>query len=308
MLVRLSIVEMAPPADGSCKSGKISVVVIALDEGDHLRETVKNLENTLPPQSEILVVDDGSSDCCAEFLTKIGAEIRVVRSDHLGVAKARNLGALQTDGEYVVFADAHIGLPAGWWQPLLDLLDNTKIGAVAPAILDIEHLERKGCGLHLSTAELDADWLGVQGDEPHTVPIVPGCCLAMRRQTFNAIGGFDPALIMMGCVDNELALRFWLLGYELWAVPRVEVSHLFKKGPPKEDDWFGIIHNRLRTAFVHFGRERIIRVVEALQDYDAFPRALACVMESDISARRISLRSLRTHDAEWYFQKFDEKW
>ena len=91
-------------------SSRISVVVIALNEGSNLRRTVENLQSTLNGNSEILVVDDGSDDGCADYLAAGDASVRLVRSDHLGVAAARNFGAAQTSGDIIVFADAHITL------------------------------------------------------------------------------------------------------------------------------------------------------------------------------------------------------
>jgi len=53
------------------RSGKrISVVVISRNEGRHLKQTFENLEDTLPDDAEILVVDDGSTDGSADFLAR----------------------------------------------------------------------------------------------------------------------------------------------------------------------------------------------------------------------------------------------
>jgi len=41
---------------------RISVVVISRNEGGELRRTVENFDDTLPAGSEIVVVDDGSTD------------------------------------------------------------------------------------------------------------------------------------------------------------------------------------------------------------------------------------------------------
>src|SRR5260370_1455603 len=115
---------------------RISAVVIARNEGLNLRSTVENLWTTLPPGSEIVVVDDGSTDGCSDFLERPPAGIRRLRSADLGVARARNWGAHVTSGDVIVFADAHIRLPPQWWKPLVALLERPRIGAVAPCISD----------------------------------------------------------------------------------------------------------------------------------------------------------------------------
>ena len=41
---------------------KISVIVVTRNEGAELRRTVENLRDTLPARSEIVIVDDASTD------------------------------------------------------------------------------------------------------------------------------------------------------------------------------------------------------------------------------------------------------
>jgi GT2 family glycosyltransferase len=136
------------------------------------------------------------------------------------------------------------------------------------------------------------------------VPVLPGCFLAMRRDVFAATGGFDPGMRQLGGNDNELSLRLWLLGYELLIVPRVEVGHLFRTTIPFDATWAAVVHNRLRTAFVHFGRERIERVVRALREYASFPIGLAMAVEGDPFARRAHLLAERRRTDDWFFEFF----
>ena len=289
-------------------SPRISVVVIALNEGSNLRRTVENLQSTLNGNSEIVVVDDGSDDGCADYLDSGDSPVRLLRSDHLGVAAARNFGASQTSGDVILFADAHITVQPGWWAPMVAVLDNESVGAVAPVISNQEEPQYKGFGLRLKSADLSIEWLRRQGQVPYRVPVLPGCCLGMRRKTFEATGGFDGGMVRSQGVDNELAMRFWLLGYELWLVPQVEVLHLFRRQQPYELAWDTVIHNKLRLAFVHFGQERVSRVVEALRESTGFAAGLARLAVGDASERRSHLASQRVRDDAWFFEQFGPSW
>jgi len=290
---------LAPPA--------LSVVVAALNEGRNLRHTIDCLQSSLPAGSEIMVVDDGSEDGCSDFLGS-RASVRLVRSDHLGVAKARNLGAALSRGRTIVFADAHIRVEAGWWRPLVEVLRQPKVGAVAPAISNIHQPQDKGFGLRFQGAELSVEWLEQQGSKPYPVPLLPGCCWAMRRKVFQATGGFDSGLISWGSTDNEMSLRLWLLGYELWLAPQAEAAHLFREEPPYALENSAVLHNILRLAFVHFGERRIAQVVDAFRTQDAFPVALAEVLRGDVSERRRELASRRLYDDDWFFRRFGPDW
>ena len=54
--------------------------------------------------------------------------------------------------------------------------------------------------------------------------------LAIRRRDFHTLGGFDEGLLTWGSEDAELSLRIWRSGLRCLAVPRAEVSHLFRAG------------------------------------------------------------------------------
>jgi glycosyltransferase involved in cell wall biosynthesis len=286
----------------------ISVVVLTYNEGKRLRETVKGLRETLPERSEIVVVDDGSTDGSTAYLKSKRAGARVVHCNRLGTARARNFGIGHANGEVVVFADAHIRLPDGWWRPMLELLGRQRTGAVAPSVSDTTERECHGYGLRLAGPDLMIEWLPPRRSAQYRVPLLPGCCLAMRRDTIQTIGGFDDGLVRWGGVEHELGVRLWLAGYEMWLVRDVDCVHFFREDRPFRVKWSGVLHNRLRLAYLHFSRARIARVIEALQGHDGFPEAAAMLADSDVWDRRRQLSKTRLHDAEWYFERFGPEW
>ncbi len=161
---------------------KISVVVISRNEGAELRRTLENLRATLPARSEIVVVDDQSTDGSTARLRG------VIKAPGIGVARARNLGASKTSGDLLFFADAHIRLDKNWWRPLAEVLEDPKVAAVAPAVTHLPATRGRGYGLTLTGADLDARWLPGKGTTPFAAPILPGCSLLMRRDTVDAVG------------------------------------------------------------------------------------------------------------------------
>jgi GT2 family glycosyltransferase len=284
----------------------ISVVIISRNEGAELEATVRALTRTLPRRCrELIVVDDGSTDDSMAFL-RAHREVRVVRASGIGVANARNLGASHATRDAILFCDAHMRMPANWHRKLLEPLETPSVGAVAPGIYSVTQPKRRGFGLYLSGPDLRARWKPHPGPAPAPVPILPGCFLAMRREVFEATGGFDPGMRQLGGNDNELSLRLWLLGYELLVVPAVEAGHLFRTRIPFDATWAAVVHNRLRTAFVHFRQERIARVVDALRAYEAFPSGLAMTAGAggDVFARRALLHSQRRRSDDWFFEAF----
>src|ERR1700753_3887572 len=84
----------------------ITVVVPVYNGALHLAETISSvLAQTLRPAS-IVVVDDGSHDGTAQVARQFAQDIRYVKQDHAGAAKARNTGMEHVKTDYVAFLDS----------------------------------------------------------------------------------------------------------------------------------------------------------------------------------------------------------
>jgi GT2 family glycosyltransferase len=286
------------------KRPRISIVIVSRNEGRNLRATVDSFLRTLPSSAEIVVLDDGSTDGSAEFLSRRKSPVRLLRSGGLGVTKARNHGARQSRGEVVVFADAHVEPPPGWLEPLLSALGGQGVGAAAPATAMMDKPDRKAYGLRLTDSDLSTEWLSKVQARPYPAAILPGCFLAMPRDVFAATGGFDEGMHTWGMSDIEMSVRMWLLGYKLLVVPTIAVPHLFRKKHPYQVRWKSFLHNKARLAFVHFGEERIARVFDSIRKHSEFPAAMALLARGDANERRKTLLGQRRRDDDWYFDRF----
>lgn len=289
----------------SLDSPSVSVVIVSHNEGAQLGKTVHAILSTLPARGEIVVVDDQSSDGSADAVAGRYPWVRVLRPEkRLGAAPARNWGAQAACGDILVFSDAHVQ-PSRNWGLLVELARaNEQIGIVVPTVSVMNATGNKGYGMAWKDASLDVDWLGYAGKEPYPVPLAPGCFLVMRRAVWQELHGFDGGLRIWGMEDSELSLRTWLLGYENWIVPRVEVAHLFRTRHPYRVDWATILHNILRVAMVHFNAARMQRVVEHFATQASFSEALARLVNGDVWEQREWMRAHRRFDDDWFFTRF----
>ena len=80
---------------------------------------------------------------------------------------------------------------------------------------------------------------------PHEVGFCSGAALVVRRQAWDALGGFDERYFMYG-EDLDLSLRLRLAGWGLGIVPAARAAHdyEFTKGDYK---WFYLERNRWWT-------------------------------------------------------------
>jgi GT2 family glycosyltransferase len=285
----------------------VSVVVPSRNEGDYLRRTVNNLLAGLSPTDEVVVVDDWSTDGSVPVLCSGRyRRVRVLRPPrHLGVARARNFGARHARGDVIVFSDAHVAASRGWLRPLLAAVTPSEVGAVGPVLSVMHHPETKGYGLRFSDEATNLEWLDWKDSEPYPVPVLPGFFIAMRRDVFSATGGFDPGMTNYGMEDPELSMRLWTFGYQCRLVPGVDVAHLYRRVLPDfQLDWESGLHNVLRFGALHFGPERMQRLVACYLDDDSFPAAFTRLLDSDVWTRRRTIQRTRLHDDDWYFSRF----
>lgn len=84
----------------------VSVIIPCYNRAEILPRAIDSaLKQTVPP-SEIVVVDDGSTDDSAEIAEQFGGPIRVIRQRNAGAAAARNCGIRDAKGDWIAFLDS----------------------------------------------------------------------------------------------------------------------------------------------------------------------------------------------------------
>jgi glycosyltransferase involved in cell wall biosynthesis len=86
-------------------AARVSAIVPVFNGGRFLEEALRSvLDQTLPP-TEVIVVDDGSTDDSAEIAMRLGDPVECIRQENTGVAGARNRGLSLATGEFIAFLD-----------------------------------------------------------------------------------------------------------------------------------------------------------------------------------------------------------
>src|SRR5690349_17826029 len=105
----------------------VSVVLPCFNARQSLRKCVRSIQTQGVPATEILIVDDRSTDDSvriAEDLTDEDGRIGLLRhSVNQGVASARNTGLRQARGQFVCFLDADDEYAPGFFEGVLPLLE-----------------------------------------------------------------------------------------------------------------------------------------------------------------------------------------
>jgi len=286
----------------------ISVILPSHNEGDKLVDTVGCVvRNSRALPFEVVVVDDGSDDGSPERVLERAkdAPVRVVRGEGLGVVGARNLGAEHARGQVLVFLDAHCYVRPGWLGALAATVRQPGVGLAGPACASLAAAGGPfGCGMTFTDQRLSVGWLPPLAAVPYGVPLICGCCQALRRDVFRALGGYDPGMTRWGSEDHEICLRVHGLGLEVAVVPQSMIFHLFRERHTYRVQGAEVLYNLLRMALVHLSDAGFARVVDAHRPYPALRTSLDLLAASDAGARRDRWRAIRRRDDDWLRARF----
>jgi GT2 family glycosyltransferase/SAM-dependent methyltransferase len=182
--------------------------------------------------TEIIVVDDGSTDLTHRLLAGWARSVRVVRHQtNTGFATACNDGAMTADGEYVVFLNNDTLPSPGWLDALVAYVDRHPRAAVVGSKLlfpndTIQHagvvFQEDGWPLHLYYG-FPAHHSAV--DRSRRFQAVTGACMLVRRDVFEQLGGFDTAYMNV-YEDVDFCLRAGELGHEVHYCHQSVIHHL----------------------------------------------------------------------------------
>jgi len=234
-------------------------VIIPVHNGERtlVRAINSALAQTYTGQTEIIVVNDGSTDSTAEILARFSGRIQI--ADHAGpsgVSNATNAGVKASCGRYLAFLHAD-----DEWMPEKLTRAIARIEADSRTVLvyhDAALVDSRGrvklssCHPHdhkPPTLEdiLERGW----PDAPMLVSAV-----VMRRETFDAAGGFEPGL------TSHEDLWMWLLALEHGRcdfVPEILMRREFELDA-RRAKWYLIGGRLFRSAVLKRYGRRAVRV------------------------------------------------
>lgn len=106
----------------------ISIIVPVYKVEPYLRQCVDSILNQTYRDLEILLIDDGSPDCCGKICDeyeKKDKRVRVFHTENRGLSIARNLGLKETQGDYIGFVDSDDWIEPDMYEVLLKCLEET---------------------------------------------------------------------------------------------------------------------------------------------------------------------------------------
>ena len=264
---------------------------------------------------ETWVVDNGSTDGSAALVRERFPAVRLIASEeNLGFGAAVNRVAAQTSSPWLLIANADATPRPGALDALLAAGDRDPgAGALAPRLLRPDGSTQHSVWAFPSVPLALAFNLGLlrgalgerlvapgawDPERERRVPWAVGAFLLVRRQAWDAAGGFDPEQWMYA-EDVELGWRLRAAGWATRYVPAAEVEH--GDGAATAQAWGeGVTERWQRSTYAWMLRRRgaaRTRAVAALNVAGAGVRAALLAPVARVAGGRWA--HARAHWAWW---------
>ena len=222
------------------RGAPLRVVVVTWSPGASLPAFLSSLARATTLPHEVVLADNGSTDGAPE--AAVGPGVRLLRTGgNLGYGRAANLGASGFEGDWLVVANPDVT----WGEGALDeLLAAGRrwpgAGCLGPAIRtpddQLYPSARAFPSLGRGTGHALFGWwwptnpwtrsYRAEAGTPveGTTGWLSGSCMLLRREAFEAVGGFDPSYFMY-CEDMDLCRRLGEAGWANVYAPSAVISH-----------------------------------------------------------------------------------
>ncbi len=196
------------------------------------------------PRSEIIVVDNNSTDNTAELVQKFKTVKFLPQPRNLGFNGGNQIGIDAAKGNILVFLNPDTIVPANFTEIIEQELNaNPKVGILGCQIKDIEGNLQPTCDAFPTLGSLLWQYSGynilfprskaykhyrIDGWDrttPRLVDAVSGACTIVRREVLEQIGGLDTGFFLF-FEEFDLSQRAKKLGWEVLFSPAVAVSHV----------------------------------------------------------------------------------
>lgn len=283
----------------------ISVIIVNWNAGRQLATCIQSvLKSSNGLIQKIVVVDNGSTD---DSLEQIGAfeGLEIIQAEeNLGFGRACNLGASRCYSEYILLLNPDAEVYERTFDDLLAYLSSGKpqsVGIVGIQLVDETGHVARSCTRFPGPAAFVAGALGLDRifprlghfmsewphDESRVVDHVIGAFYLVRRDLFNALGGFDERFFLY-LEDLDLSLRAKKAGWDTVFLANIQAFHAGggTSRQIKARRLFYATRSKVQYAFKHFSWLGALTVLFATLFIELLVRTVHAVARGSGSALR----------------------
>lgn len=184
----------------------ITVTIPVFNQLHYTTQCLESLKHAGIADSQIVIVNNASTDGTAEFLASRPAISTIHNSQNRGCAYAWNQGAKASISTWIVISNNDVLFAPGTFSELIKFAEDNHADIASPAMCE---------------GEADYDFQSYAGNFMRTMSAVTrwnvasGCCFMVHRRVFEKIGFFDDDPKLGGYEDDEFFRRSRSAGFRL---------------------------------------------------------------------------------------------
>ena len=199
----------------------LDVVIVTHNSAEHLDRVL----GALPDDVDVVVVDNASSDASADIAERYGATT-VRGTVNAGFAAGCNRGAALGAAKRILFLNPDAVIEADALERLVEVVGDPTVGIASPRLV---HPDGSPQRVEWPFPSARGAWVEALGlhkviRTPKTGFVV-GACVAIRRDAFEAAGGFDERFWLYG-EETDLCRRVAELGWSITTAPEAVATHI----------------------------------------------------------------------------------
>jgi len=209
-----------------------SIIIPNWNGIDHLPGCLDALRAQSYSRTQVILVDNGSSDGSQSFVREHYPEVHLVALErNLGLTGGNNVGFEAASGEILISLNNDTEAHPRFVETLVEALTQHPEAGMAAAKMLLydrrDHIHSAGDGYGTDGIPFNRGvWQRDEGqfDEPGWIFGGCGGAVAYRRTMLDDIGTFDESFFMY-CEDVDLNWRAQLAGWRCWYTPQAVVYH-----------------------------------------------------------------------------------
>ena len=211
---------------------KVTVIIVNWNGWHHLQTCLPAVIASSYPNYDIIVVDNGSTDCSLEKINEQFPQVTTLAlGENLGFTGANNqamLAALGNGAVYIALLNNDTAIEPIYLESLVTHAESDPTIGICSAQQICWDGERTLQQRFVPEwAEIESEWIDLSptiSPAPSCVPVASGAAMLIRSSALISTGLFDNRYFMY-VEDVDLSLRMWLAGYKVVHAPVARVRH-----------------------------------------------------------------------------------
>ena len=246
----------------------LSVIIVSYNSSSFLElclHSVAKAISQLEIESEVIVVDNSSSDDSCEVLNNKFSFVKLIQNDeNIGFSKANNLGVSKAKGKYICILNPDTVLQENTFDEILKFYkSNIKVGFVGCQMID-------GNGMFLKESKrvipsIFSSFMKVLGiskfyysaldkDKRGYIDILAGAFMFVEKTIYDSVKGFDEDYFMYG-EDIDLSYKALKKGYSNYYLGDVKIIHFKGESTDKNSVYINRFYNAMYIFYTkHFNK------------------------------------------------------